>query len=41
MEAMCWSGTSLEELEAEEAAWTRAAAALRERAADGLRLVGE
>lgn len=40
MEALSWSGTALRDLEADEAAWTRAAAALRERAAGGLGLGG-
>lgn len=39
MEALEWSGLRLEELESGDDAWARAAAALRERAADGLRLM--
>lgn len=39
MEALEWSGTALEELEADEAAWAEASAGLRERATGGLGLV--
>lgn len=39
MEALDWNGLSLDALESDEDAWARAAAALRERAADGLALV--
>lgn len=41
MEALAWSGLAEDELEADEDAWARAAAALRERAAGGLWVRGE
>lgn len=40
MEALDWSGTALDELEADEARWADVSAGLRERAAGGLGLVG-
>jgi hypothetical protein len=41
MEALAWSGASEDELAADEDAWARAAAALRERATGGLEAVSE
>lgn len=41
MEALDWSGTALEDLEAGEADWAGVSAGLRERAAGGLGLAGE
>jgi len=41
MERLAWSGLSEDELAADEAAWARAAAGLRERATGGLGLVAE